>query len=144
MAKTHSERRHGWATRVAALGVASALGLAAGAASPAAEGAEREPAPVRYGRDVRPILSNRCFLCHGPDVGSRQAGLRLDEHVFPDHHPFKSGDLEFGDDRPVIMTEKDAVKCRDFGLRNGWYAPVTIEMPREFATRVSTLLTDAG
>lgn len=74
----------------------------------------------------------------------RQAGLRLDEHVFPDHHPFTPEDLEFGDNRPVIMTEKDAVKCRDFGLRNGWYAPVTIEMPREFAARVSTLLTDAG
>ena len=74
----------------------------------------------------------------------RQAGLRLEEHVFPDHHPFTPGDLEFGDHRPVIMTEKDAVKCRDFAVDNCWYAPVTIEMPQEFADRVTTLLTDAG
>ncbi|MDG2201628.1 MAG: PSD1 and planctomycete cytochrome C domain-containing protein [Phycisphaerales bacterium] len=33
---------------------------------------------IRYGRDVRPILSDRCFLCHGPDRAQQQAGLRLD------------------------------------------------------------------
>ena len=35
---------------------------------------------VNYNRDVRPILSDTCYKCHGPDAAERKAGLRLDAH----------------------------------------------------------------
>lgn len=57
----------------------------------------------------------------------REAGLTLYEHPLPDHHPFGAGDLNFGDNLPVLMTEKDAVKCAAFADERCWYVPVTAE-----------------
>src|SRR5437870_1764541 len=34
---------------------------------------------IQYNRDIRPILSENCYQCHGPDKGRRKAGLRLDQ-----------------------------------------------------------------
>ena len=53
-----------------------------------------------------------------------QQNIRLVVHPFPDHHPFVRGDLEFGDALPVMMTEKDAVKCRGFASAGHWVVPV--------------------
>jgi hypothetical protein len=46
--------------------------------------------PLTYNRDVRPILSDNCFACHGPDKANRKAGLRLDERESATA-PVKSG-----------------------------------------------------
>ena len=45
-------------------------------------------------------------------------GLAFSPHPFPDHHAFRAEDLEFEDCDLVLMTEKDAVKCRRFGRRD--------------------------
>lgn len=51
-------------------------------------------------------------------------GAKVVPHPFPDHHPFRSRDLEFGDGAPVLMTEKDAVKCKRFAKPAHWILPV--------------------
>lgn len=54
----------------------------------------------------------------------RAAGLQVIEHPFADHHAFTAADLNMGDGLPLLMTEKDAVKCAAFGAAGQWYLPV--------------------
>ena len=48
----------------------------------------------------------------------RATGIGVEAHGFPDHHAYTPADLDFGDDAPVLMTEKDAVKCAAFAREN--------------------------
>lgn len=54
----------------------------------------------------------------------RMQGILTQDHPFADHHPFVAQDLAFGDDMPVLMTEKDAVKCAAFATPQHWSVPV--------------------
>jgi tetraacyldisaccharide 4'-kinase len=47
-------------------------------------------------------------------------GVEFTGHPFPDHHPFTASDLEFAEAEAVLMTEKDAVKCRRFARESHW------------------------
>ena len=55
----------------------------------------------------------------------RANGLAVDGRALPDHALPSAEDLAFDDDQPVLMTEKDAVKCRTMALENHWYVTAT-------------------
>jgi tetraacyldisaccharide 4'-kinase len=83
---------------------------------------DRRPLKALAGRQVHAIAAignpNRFFL------QLARAGAKLRLHPFPDHHPLRAEDLDFGDILPVVMTEKDAVKLRSVAQPNWWVLPV--------------------
>jgi hypothetical protein len=72
------------------------------------------PAAIQYNRDIRPILSEHCFSCHGPDSASRKAGLRLD-HIAGATNLLESGAVAIVPGHPdqselvrrVLATDED-------------------------------------
>jgi tetraacyldisaccharide 4'-kinase len=66
----------------------------------------------------------------------RRLGLAIIPHPFPDHHPFAPADIEFGDGRAVVMTEKDAIKCRRFGRENHWMLAVDAQVAPALGERI--------
>ncbi len=69
----------------------------------------------------------------------RKLDVQPIEHPFPDHHEYRETDLRFGDNLPVIMTEKDAVKCRSFPGPL-WYLAVEAKPDVDFVSALSARL----
>lgn len=60
---------------------------------------------------------------------------QLQTFSFPDHHRFTASDFKergIDEHQPVVMTEKDAVKCRDFAHANYWYLAVDVQLEEKF------------
>ena len=71
----------------------------------------------------------------------KQAGLEARQHVFPDHHPYRQADFDFvREGEAILMTEKDAVKCRSLTLPDAWYVPIEAEMTEAFVVRFNNML----
>jgi tetraacyldisaccharide 4'-kinase len=70
----------------------------------------------------------------------RQSQIRLIEHAFTDHHALTAADLQFDDDLPILMTEKDAVKCASFAGPRQWQVPVDADLPTAFFDRLDEQL----
>lgn len=67
-------------------------------------------------------------------------GLIVIKHVFPDHHRFTHKDVYFRNEFPVIMTEKDAVKCTKFVDLRHWILPIKAEVDSQFDAKLLALL----
>jgi tetraacyldisaccharide 4'-kinase len=66
----------------------------------------------------------------------RANGIELRAHPFADHHPYDASDFATGDAYPILMTEKDAVKCVRIADERMWYVPVTARLPEADAARL--------
>ncbi len=62
----------------------------------------------------------------------RGLGIGVVPHAFADHHRYVATDLQFGSDLPVLMTEKDAVKCIGFAGKRHYSVPVNAALPEAF------------
>ncbi|MBU0498969.1 MAG: tetraacyldisaccharide 4'-kinase [Gammaproteobacteria bacterium] len=94
-------------------------------------------------RDLRVMTVHALAGIGNPDgffdmLAERQ--LQLIRHPFPDHHPFRPAEIEFGDGRPVLMTQKDAVKCEAFAGARHWFVPVEAVLKESFVQRLNRLL----
>jgi len=102
------------------------------------DAADRRPAAAFAGQKVHAVAGigdpNRFFLHVG------KLGVKLVPHPFPDHHNFSEKDLQFGDEAPILMTEKDAVKLRRAAKPNWWVLPVTAELDPAFGEWLSKRL----
>ena len=71
-------------------------------------------------------------------------GLTIVRHPFPDHHAFREEEIRFPDDAPVLMTEKDAVKCERFAGERHWYVPVDAVLCGDLEARLLAILREHG
>ena len=63
-------------------------------------------------------------------------GIQIERHALPDHARLSRQDVMLGDGKPVLMTEKDAVKCDKFDLPDHWYVRVQAEFSHAHAANI--------
>src|SRR6266545_994998 len=93
--------------------------------------ADNLPQEIKFNRDIRPILSDKCFRCHGPDSGARRAQLRLDEEATaktkvivpgdPDHSPLIQR-ITATDPKRRMPFQGEALGEREVKLITRWIA----------------------
>ena len=59
-------------------------------------------------------------------------GFDIIRHPYPDHHKFLSSDIFYLDHLPIVMTEKDASKCKDFDNNKIWYLTIDADVNNKF------------
>jgi tetraacyldisaccharide 4'-kinase len=109
------------------------------AVAQAAGSGRKQPLEAFRGRPVHAVAGignpQRFFA----DLRAR--GLEVIEHPFADHRALSAADLDFGDGLAVLMTEKDAVKCRELADPRLWYVPVEATFSEADSRRLLELVT---
>lgn len=100
--------------------------------------------------EIKPLSEFADVECHAlAGIGNperffsmlRTAGIIIDvAQSYPDHYPLQRQDIEFATPKPVLMTEKDAVKCLGFAGKQHWFVPVVAVPEAEFGQRLLNLL----
>jgi tetraacyldisaccharide 4'-kinase len=99
--------------------------------------------------EQKPLSAFRSQQCHAlAGIGHPQRffdqlsalGIKTNNHYFANHHQFKARHIQFKDPYPVLMTEKDAIKCRDFAGKQHWSVPVKPQLPDAFFKQLLTLI----
>jgi tetraacyldisaccharide 4'-kinase len=73
----------------------------------------------------------------------RAHGIEVTGHPLPDHARLQAADISFPDQRPVLMTEKDAVKCAGIAGPGHWYVPVTASFDGRESNALLDIVTQA-
>ena len=67
-------------------------------------------------------------------------GFDITRNPYPDHHNFSEEEVHFLDHLPIIMTEKDASKCRDFDNNKIWYLTIEADVSDKFIQEIDNKL----
>ena len=97
-------------------------------------------------KNIKEFLGVECHALAG--IGNPErffkvlaaAGLTCINHSYPDHYQFQHHDIEYAENNPVLMTEKDAVKCMTFAGTQHWYLPVKAVPETGFTEQLVNLL----
>ena len=102
-----------------------------------ATGEERAVSPEAIGKSVYAVAG-----IGQPEQFFRtleELGFQLEKHVFADHYAYRQADLSELHDKPILMTEKDAVKCKEFVSDNAWYLRINACLPQALTEAVAAL-----
>jgi len=85
-----------------------------------------------FNRDIRPILANNCFACHGPDSGTREAELRLDTFEGATEWAIVAGDADGSEVISRITSEDPDVRMPPAASKKPPLTPEQIELLRKW------------
>jgi mono/diheme cytochrome c family protein len=111
--------------------VVASLAVLCCAGAPCAYGAKGSTT-ISYNRDIRPILSDRCFACHGPDAGTREAELRLDTEAGAHEWAIMPGDPDGSEVLNRISTDDPDVKMPPVASKKPHLTPEQVELIRKW------------